>query len=138
MGLGTFLDKSFAPHVDLSKIGAQERQAYLDDWKQEGALTAMLNWYRASDLVVPAMDEEARKPAWAHAPFPKVKVPTLVIWGMRDKALLPVQLDGLDDLVDDLTVVRIEDAGHFVPWERPEPVAAAILQFMRERQAPST
>ena len=34
-------------------IPAEERQAYLDDWKQAGALTAMLNWYRASDLVVP-------------------------------------------------------------------------------------
>ena len=36
-------------------------------------------------------------------PFPAVTVPTLVIWGMKDKALLPVQLDGLDVMVDDLT-----------------------------------
>ena len=32
-----------------------------------------------------------------------MKVPTLVIWGMKDAALLPLQLDGLDELVEDLT-----------------------------------
>ena len=42
-------------------------------------------------------------PDWLLRAFPKVTVPTLVIWGMKDKALLPLQLDGLDELVDDLT-----------------------------------
>ena len=60
-----------------------------------------------------------------------MKVPTLVIWAMRDVALLPVQLDGLDALVDDLSIVRVPDAGHFIPWEKPEPVIAAIGDFMR-------
>ena len=62
--------------------------------------------------------------------FPKVRVPTLVIWGMRDKALLPLQLEGLDDLVEDLRIARVADAGHFVPWEKPEPVAAALRDFL--------
>ena len=61
-------------------------------------------------------------------------MPTLVIWGMRDKALLPLQLDGLDALVDDLTIVRIPDAGHFVPWEKPEAVAAALEPFLAGRR----
>ena len=42
-----------------TKLPAEERQAYLDDWSQPGALTAMLNWYRASKIVVPAPGEEA-------------------------------------------------------------------------------
>jgi pimeloyl-ACP methyl ester carboxylesterase len=138
MGLDAFYEKSFGGHVDLATIPAEERQAYLKDWKQEGALSAMLNWYRASQLVVPEPDEGAPRPAWTRGPFPSVKVPTLVVWGMQDKALLPVQLEGLNVLVDDLELVRIEDAGHFVPWERPEPVAAAIHQFMKRPQAPST
>jgi len=61
--------------------------------------------------------------------FPKVPVPTLVIWGMQDKALLPLQLDGLDALVPDLRIARIAAAGHFVPWEKPEAVAAALKPF---------
>ena len=42
----------------------------------------------------------------------RVRVPTLVIWGMRDEALLPGSLDGLDEYVEDLKIVRIADAGH--------------------------
>jgi pimeloyl-ACP methyl ester carboxylesterase len=48
-----------------------------------------------------------------------VKVPTLVVWGMQDKALLPVQLEGLNVLVDDLRVERIEDAGISSPGSAP-------------------
>jgi len=52
---------------------------------------------------------------------------------MKDKALLPVQLDGLDALVPDLTIVRIADGGHFIPWEKPEPVTAAMREWLGER-----
>lgn len=132
MGYGAFFDKTFGQFVTTGDIPPGERQAYLDEWSRPGAMTAMLNWYRASDIVVPAVGEEASKPVWTHLPFPRVIMPTLVIWGMADKALLPVQLEGLQDHVDDLRIVTVEDAGHFVPWEKPEPVAAAIRDFMTE------
>ncbi|MEZ0496361.1 alpha/beta fold hydrolase [Sphingomonas sp. IW22] len=125
MGLSRFFDTSFAAHVDAALI-APEKAAYLDEWSQPGALTAMLNWYRASAIQVPAMDEQPARPAWIDSPFPTIRPPTLVVWGMGDKALLPVQLEGLERLVERLSVVRIEDAGHFVPWERPAAVNAAI------------
>lgn len=129
MGLDRFFDGSFAPHVDAAAV-AGEREAYLDEWRQPGALTGMLNWYRASQIVVPAMDEDAERPGWIDGPFPAIRVPTLVIWGMRDKALQPVQLEGLDVLIDEVTVVRIEGAGHFVPWEQPEAVNAAMREWL--------
>jgi pimeloyl-ACP methyl ester carboxylesterase len=59
-----------------------------------------------------------------------VAVPTLVIWGMKDSALLPVQLDGLDELVDDLRVIRLPNAGHFAPWEAGDEVAQALGPFL--------
>ena len=69
-------------------------------------------------------------PDWLLRAFPKVKVPTLVVWGMKDPALLPLQLDGLDQLVEDLTIVKLPDAGHFAPWEAGEQVAAALRDFL--------
>jgi pimeloyl-ACP methyl ester carboxylesterase len=132
MGYEAFLEKSFSPHVDLRLLSEKERQAYLDDWSQPGAMAAMLNWYRASNIVVPEVGDKTRKPIWTHAPFPKLKMPVLVVWGLRDKALLPVQLDGLDQLATDLRVVLEKDAGHFIPWEKPEVVTAAIRDFMAE------
>ncbi|WP_033923146.1 alpha/beta fold hydrolase [Sphingomonas sp. 37zxx] len=129
IGLDVFFDTSFAKHVDPALI-APEKAAYLDEWSQPGAITAMLNWYRASAIQVPEMDEAAARAPFLDAPFPPVTMPTLVIWGMHDRALLPCQLDGLDALVSNLTVVRIEDAGHFVPWEKPEAVNAAIRDWL--------
>jgi pimeloyl-ACP methyl ester carboxylesterase len=60
-----------------------------------------------------------------------------VIWGMRDAALLPVQLEGLEDLVDDLSIERLPSAGHFAPWEAGEEVAAALGPFLAGRAAAS-
>jgi pimeloyl-ACP methyl ester carboxylesterase len=132
MGFETFFDKTFGGHVDLDSISAEERQAYIDEWRQPGALTAMLNWYRASEMVVPEPGEEASPPLWTRMPFPHIKVPTLVVWGLKDKALLPVQLSGLHELVDDLRILTVPDAGHFLPWEKPEPLVAAIRDFLSE------
>jgi pimeloyl-ACP methyl ester carboxylesterase len=90
----------------------------------------MLNWYRASKIVVPPPGVTIPVPDWLLRAFPEVKVPTLVIWGMQDLALLPLQLDGLDTLVDHLTIVRLPDAGHFAPWEAPDEVAGALRPFL--------
>jgi pimeloyl-ACP methyl ester carboxylesterase len=132
MGVEAFFDTSFAKHADPALL-AEEKPHYLADWSRPGAMTAMLNWYRASAIAVPAMDEDAAMPAFVNAPFPPVQPPTLVIWGMQDKALLPVQLDGLDAYVPDLTITRIDEAGHFVPWERPDAVNTAMRDWLDER-----
>jgi pimeloyl-ACP methyl ester carboxylesterase len=130
MGFDTFFDKSFSGHVDLGIIPPEERAQYIAEWSQPGTLTGMLNWYRASQVMVPPPGVTVPLPDFVLRAFPKVCVPTLVIWGMRDKALLPLQLDGLDALVEDLTIVRVADAGHFVPWEKPEPVINALGDFL--------
>ena len=125
-GLEAFFSTTFA-QILTSAVMGKDKAAYLDEWGQPGTMTAMLNWYRASGIVVPAPGEDAIRPAFLDAPFPPVTQPTLVIWGMDDKALLPVQLDGLGALVPDLTIRRIE-GGHFVPWEN----AAAVIAAMRD------
>ena len=130
MGFRTFFEKTFAGHVDLAKIPEAEKQQYVADWSQPGAMNAMLNWYRASKMIVPPPGITVPLPDLVLRAFPKVRVPTLVIWGMRDKALLPIQLEGLDALVEDLTIVRVPDAGHFAPWEAPDAVAGALRDFL--------
>lgn len=130
MGFRAFFEKTFANHVDLAQIPEAEKQQYIADWSQPGAMNAMLNWYRASKMIVPPPGLTVPLPDLILRPFPKVKVPTLVIWGMGDKALLPIQLDGLDMLVEDLSIVHLPDAGHFAPWEAPEAVAAALRPFL--------
>ena len=129
-GFGWFFDKTFGGEVDLAAILEAERQQYIAEWSQPGAFTAMLNWYRAASLIIPPTGLTVPVPDWLLKAVRKVDIPTLVVWGMLDSALLPLQLDGLDTLVEELTVVRIPDAGHFVPWEAPEEVAAALQPFL--------
>lgn len=131
MGLDVFFDRSFGGHADPA-APAEERARYLSDWGRPGALTAMLNWYRANRILVPRPGEDAAMPGWVGGPFPRIAVPTLVIWGLRDKALLPVQLDGLAGLVDDLRIAATPQAGHFIPWEHPDFVISAIRDFIAE------
>ena len=132
MGFDAFFEKTFSKHVDLAIIPAAEKQQYLAEWSQPGGLTAMLNWYRASKVVVPPPGLTMPLPDWLLKAFPRIEVPTLVVWGMKDTALLPVQLDGLEELVDDLRIERLPGAGHFAPWEAPDAVAAALEPFLAE------
>lgn len=132
MGYKAFFRKTFSKHVDPAAISETEQQQYLADWSQPGGLTAMLNWYRGSKLVVPPPGITVPLPGWLLKAFPKIEVPTLVVWGMKDSALLPLQLDGLEELVDDLRIVRLPDAGHFAPWEAADEVAAALEPFLAE------
>lgn len=125
-GLEKFFSSTFAK-VLTTAVAGEDKAAYLDEWGQPGAMTAMLNWYRASAIQVPALEEQPPRPAFLDAPFPPTTMPVLVIWGMADKALLPSQLD-LADYVPDLTVEKI-DGGHFVPWEKPDAVIAAMRRW---------
>jgi len=130
MGFDAFFQRTFAGHTDVSKIPEVEKQQYLADWSQPGGMLPMLNWYRASRLVVPLPGVTVPLPDFLLRAFPKIHVPTLVVWGMKDPALLPIQLEGLDELVDDLCIVKLPDAGHFAPWEAGEQVADALRGFL--------
>jgi pimeloyl-ACP methyl ester carboxylesterase len=130
MGYDAFFEKTFAKHVDISAIPQAEKAQYLAEWSQPGGFTAMINWYRAAKVMVPPPGVTVPLPDFLLRAFPSVKVPTLVIWGMKDAALLPLQLQGLEALVEDLTIVRLPNAGHFAPWEAGEPVAAALRPFL--------
>jgi pimeloyl-ACP methyl ester carboxylesterase len=108
-----------------------ERAALLHDWQDHDAAFAMLNWYRASPVDVPAPDAPYALPAgWTAPPLPPLAIPTLVIWGMDDLALPPENLAGLDAIIPDLTIAQVPGCGHFVPWEAPAAVNAAMDSFL--------
>jgi pimeloyl-ACP methyl ester carboxylesterase len=125
-----------------------DRAAYLEAWSQPGALTGGLNYYRAalagppadapSGPTSPQNERPATQPGdlaslmvpWPGAASLTVKVPTLVIWGERDRYLLPGNLDGLEHFVPDLTILRVPDGSHWVVHEKPALVNAAIRKFL--------
>lgn len=109
-----------------------DRTAYLEAWAQPGALTGGLNFYRAARVGPPAPGEAPRSFAGDLSGL-VVKVPTLVIWGEKDTALLPENLDGLDRVVSDLTVRRVADGTHWVAHEQPALVNRYLREFLAAR-----
>ena len=130
IGFEAFFDKSFRGHVDLESIPVEERRTYIDQWSRPGALTAMLNWYRASQMVVPPPGITVDIPDWVLRAFPKIKVPVRIVWGLEDKALLPVQLDGIGEIGEDVELFPLQGVGHFAPWEAPVQVAEPLKPFL--------
>ncbi len=110
------------------------RLKYIQAWSRPGALTGGLNYYRASPLYPPTSPEdEAKIKSILDLPpeMLAVKVPTLVIWGEQDRALLTGNLDGLEDYIEDLTVKRIPDGSHWVSHEQPDRVNKLIRDFLK-------
>jgi len=105
-----------------------DKQMYVDAWSQPGALTGGLNYYRAAAIGPPAPGEAAR-PADAVPPL-VVRVPTLVIWGEKDTALLTNNLNGLEAVVPQLTITRIPDGTHWVVREQAPEVNRLIRAFL--------
>lgn len=106
----------------------EDKQKYLDCWRR--GLTGGLNYYRAAGVQspVPQTSAEATR---AEYRAKILNVPTLVIWGMKDDALLPPNLDGISDYVRTLKIERFPDASHWVGQEEPAAVSRAIRQFIR-------
>jgi pimeloyl-ACP methyl ester carboxylesterase len=91
---------------------------YEKAWSQPGALTAMLNWYRALPL----------KPGM---PDSTVRSPTLVIWGTRDRFLEKGLAEASLSLCETGDVRWIENATHWVQHEEPDAVNAALVGFLK-------
>jgi pimeloyl-ACP methyl ester carboxylesterase len=91
---------------------------YRHAWARPGALRSMLDWYRAMLRHPPRMADA------------RIRVPTLLLWGVRDVALERDLAQLSIDLCDDGRLVFFEDATHWVHHEEPERVFAAIAAFL--------
>ncbi|MFW9773618.1 MAG: alpha/beta fold hydrolase, partial [Candidatus Thorarchaeota archaeon] len=60
-----------------------------------------------------------------------IKVPTLVIHGMQDTAVLPQNLDGLSEYVEDLKIIRVENSSHWVIHDQPEIIISNFKMFFK-------
>jgi haloalkane dehalogenase len=59
------------------------------------------------------------------------RIPVLIVWGMKDSAFKPYQLERWRQLLPHATVEEIESAGHWPHEEEPARVADAIRRFLQ-------
>ncbi|MFN9278588.1 MAG: alpha/beta fold hydrolase [Rubrivivax sp.] len=104
------------------------RARYREVWGM--GLTGGLNFYRASPLRPPSPADPRAAQALQAVVLPDAlvtsRVPTAVLWGEGDHALLPCLLDGLDRWVPDLRLTRVPQASHWIVHEQPERVVEEI------------
>jgi len=89
-----------------------------------------LNYYRASPLRPPRVDDPAASTISLPDTMLRIDVPTLVIWGLQDKALLSCLVEGLDAYIPNLQLHTLAHASHWVVHEQPDVVKAYISGFL--------
>jgi pimeloyl-ACP methyl ester carboxylesterase len=120
------------PGLKSGVFNEEDKKAYIEAWSQPGALTGGLNYYRAAGIGPPSGEGDKEGTSFARDMASlTVKVPTLVIWGEKDTALLTGNLEGLDKFVPSLTIKRIPDGSHWVIHEKPELVNGYIRDFVK-------
>jgi len=100
---GTFSDEDLA--------------VYRTAWARPGALTGMLNWYRAALRALPAKPASPRNP-----------LPTLMLWGTKDIVLGPELVAPSLELCDQGRAVLLEEATHWVLHEEPVAVSRLLVE----------
>lgn len=123
-GVGEMMRRSA---VDKTNFSREVLAVYQRNAAQPGALTAMLNYYRALF--------RARKKLAARA-VSIIEVPTLMIWGESDVALTKASTYGTERLVSDFRIRYLPRVSHWVQQEAPAQVNAMIQAFLADRPVP--
>ena len=109
--------------VSTSRPGAftpDDLAIYREAWARPGALTGMLNWYRALRLTLKLPRGTGR-----------VAIPVRLMWGDLDQALEPAMAEASIARCDAGEVFHFPDATHWLPREEPERTTALLLEFLR-------
>jgi pimeloyl-ACP methyl ester carboxylesterase len=113
--------------IDKSRFPDEVLDVYRANAAEPGALTAMINYYRAAPLVI----GRSRRLG-----MPKIEVPTLLVWGEADAALGKELTQGTDRHVSDLTVRYLPNVSHWVQQEAPEKVNAMLEAWLTDEPVP--
>ncbi len=93
-------------------------EQYRQSWWRKQAVSSMLNWYRAAVRMPPDMGGEQR-----------IQVPTLILWGAQDMALMREMAETSLDLCDQAKLVFFENSSHWVQLDEAEAVNKYLVEF---------
>jgi pimeloyl-ACP methyl ester carboxylesterase len=114
--------RAFMEHaVNKERFSETDVAHFLASAKEPGALTAMINWYRA----MPWSFAQLRKRG-----VRQTTMPTLLLWGERDPYFSPAVVQGTEQFVPKLTLELIADASHWVQQDAPERVNTLLESWL--------
>ncbi|MBV9224050.1 MAG: alpha/beta hydrolase [Acidobacteriaceae bacterium] len=98
----------------------EDLRRYRQAWLQPGALRGMIHWYRAAARYQPKITD------------PLVRVPTRILWGVRDPALRFRMAEESLRYCQEGELVRFDDCTHWLQHEAPERVNRLMVEFFSE------
>jgi epoxide hydrolase 4 len=113
--------------VDKTRFPDEVLRVYQNAAAEPGALTAMLNYYRAL-IRFPSRTR--------HRGAPRIETPTLMIWGEVDTALGKELTFGTDEYVSNLTLRYLPNVSHWVQQEAPETVNGMMEAWLLGKSVP--
>lgn len=118
VGGNLFLVRSLIKTSNKGTFSEQDLAHYKQAWRQPHALTSMLNWYRAFKYDV-------------FKKYPKVTVPTLIIWGKNDATLSAEMAQDSIEMCTQGKLIMLDDATHWLHHEKPNKINQLILGFIK-------
>ena len=122
--LFSFLEKGVKP----TWLTPEVKEHYVRAWSC--GLQGGLNYYCASPLKPSKAGENTLQNLELPDSMLRIEVPTLLLWGLKDVALLPSLNEGLDQYIPQLTYVPIPEGSHWVVHELPEVIQREISAFL--------
>ena len=125
-GIGEMIRNTF---VDPEKFPQEVAEVFSRNANQPGALTAMINYYRA-------LRGSTNRSKWKNSDVPIIKTPTLMIWGEEDVALSKETTYGTEQYVTSFEIRYLTKVSHWVQQESPEEVNAMMSAFINNEPVP--
>jgi pimeloyl-ACP methyl ester carboxylesterase len=100
-------------------FSADDLAQYCAAWSQPGALTAMINWYRALFRTRAKFKDKT------------VRVPTRILWGERDAFLLTEMAHESLRYCANAELFTFANATHWLQHEEPARVSELLIDFFR-------
>lgn len=98
-----------------------EQERYREAWSQPGAMTGMINWYRA-------LMRQRRQTAG----ISQIQVPTLILWGQQDPHISYEMAPLSAEFCENGRLITFEDATHWVLHEKPAEVSELMTEHFRK------
>lgn len=103
-------------------LSLERREQYRKAWGQPGAITGMINWYRATFRQI-----------GRSAGSPRILPPTLVLWGKQDPHLSYEMAQMSVDLCTEGRLVTFEDATHWVLYDKAAEVSRLLIEHFSKK-----
>ncbi|MEO9946181.1 alpha/beta hydrolase [Paraglaciecola sp.] len=132
-----YLKNEIFTGMKAGTLTEDQRLKYQTAWAQEGAVEGMLQYYRAMPQLAPsksakqASDGPVVAPTNMKIPIIRITCPTLILWGEQDQAFVRQNLDGIEEYVPDVKVVRFPEASHWLQHELPNYINREIAVFIK-------